>query len=148
MKPLWLSLGGSDAETLFSGLFRKFFCHASRDYFTGLAAAKETHLDGKVIPAYLLHIKDLAIALGLQRNSSIIIMETSPPTTPQLSSCDLVDSAALVNTSTKVEVSRNVHTTIYRLESQKCGEISFYGVRTYNMSMSLSLSILQNRNSC
>ena len=64
LKPLWLSLGGSDAETLFSGLFRKFFCHDSRDYFAGLSAAKETHLDGKVIPAYLLHIKDLAIGLG------------------------------------------------------------------------------------
>ena len=101
MKPLWISLGGSDAETLFSGLFRKFFCHASRDYFAGLSAAKETHQ--KVVPAYLLHIKDLALGLGLQRHSSIIIMET---TQPQLSAStsDLVDSAALVTTSTKVKV--------------------------------------------
>ena len=102
MKPLWISLGGSDAETLFSGVFRKFFCHASRDYFAGLSAAKET-LHQKVVPAYLLHIKDLALGLGLQRHSSIIIMET---TQPQLSAStsDLVDSAALVTTSTKVKV--------------------------------------------
>ena len=102
LKPLWISLGGSDAETLFSGLFRKFFCHASRDYFAGLSAAKET-LHQKVVPAYLLHIKDLALGLGLQRHSSIIIMET---TQPQLSAStsDLVDSAALVTTSTKVKV--------------------------------------------
>ena len=73
LKPLWLSLAGSDAETLFSGLFRKFFCHASRDYFAGLSAAKETHLDGKVVPAYLLHIKDLAIALRYGKSNWIFL---------------------------------------------------------------------------
>ena len=77
MKPLWLSLAGSDAETLFSGLFRKFFCHASRDYFAGLSAAKETHLDGKVVPAYLLHIKDLAIALRYGKSIWIFLANWS-----------------------------------------------------------------------
>ena len=73
---MWLSLGGSDAETLFSGLFRKFFCHNSKEYF---AALKVVQGKGqKVVPAYLLHIKDLAIGLQRHLHSSIIIMEDSP----------------------------------------------------------------------
>lgn len=82
LKPLWLALGGSDAEALYSGLFRKFFCHGSKDYFVALDIAKKTHR--QVVPAYLLHIKDLALGLGQHRNSSLIIMETQLP--------DLVES--------------------------------------------------------
>lgn len=77
MKPLWLALGGSDAEALYSGLFRKFFCHQSKDYFLALDIAKKTHR--QVVPAYLLHIKDLALGLQEHRSSSLIIMETQLP---------------------------------------------------------------------
>ena len=77
LKPLWLSLGGSDVESLFSGLFRKFFCHNSKEYFAALKVAQESrsYQHQRVVPAYLLHIKDLAIGLQRHLHSSIIIME-------------------------------------------------------------------------
>ena len=69
-------MGGSDVESLFSGLFRKFFCHNSKEYFAALKVAQESpSFQLRVVPAYLLHIKDLAIGLQRHLHSSIIIME-------------------------------------------------------------------------
>ena len=74
LKPLWLSLSGSDTESLFSSLFRKFFCNESRLYLKALAVAKKTNRD-KVIPAFLWHIKELAFSLQQPQHSSLIVME-------------------------------------------------------------------------
>ena len=97
---MWLSLGGSDAETLFSGLFRKFFCHNSKEYFAALKVVQGKGGGQKVVPAYLLHIKDLAIGLQRHLYSSIIIMEDSPQLSQDsLKSSKVTPEPPLINVS-------------------------------------------------
>ena len=96
LKPLWLSLSGSDADALFSRLFRKFFCVSAREYRRALratknrialeararkdraAAASERDRDPSLadsevfVPAYLLHLTTLTAALGEGQNSCLM----------------------------------------------------------------------------
>ena len=92
-------MGGSDAESLFSGLFRKFFCHHSKEYFAALKVV-QGKAGQKVVPAYLLHIKDLAIGLQRHLHSSIIIMEdTNQLSTDNLKTSKVAPEPPLINVS-------------------------------------------------
>ena len=90
LKPLWLSLSGSDTEVLFSSLFRKFFCHESRQYLTALSVAKANR--DKVLPAFLWHIKELASGLQQPKDSSLIIMEVGEEATNLTSREEVVNT--------------------------------------------------------
>ena len=119
LKPLWLSLGGSDVESLFSGLFRKFFCHNSKEYFAALKVSQESsgYQHQRVVPAYLLHIKDLALGLQRHLHSSIIIMEDN-----QLSSVQQLQSTQMPSKVAQEPPVINVSTTISTLLDIKASE--------------------------
>ena len=94
LKPFWLGLTGSDCDQLFSALFRRFFCHASREYRRHLALCRRVYggsgddaaaaaaaapgnqqlllpLRG-VVPAFLLHLTSLARTLSRGQASCLL----------------------------------------------------------------------------
>jgi hypothetical protein len=68
---------GSDADAVFSQLFRHLFCHVSRDYRAAVRAiARRRRSTGAtatpIVPAYLLHVTAIATALADGRASCIL----------------------------------------------------------------------------
>eukprot|EP00095_Tigriopus_kingsejongensis_P008944 snap_masked-scaffold199_size265817-processed-gene-1.11 protein:Tk08944 transcript:snap_masked-scaffold199_size265817-processed-gene-1.11-mRNA-1 annotation:"maturase k" len=84
LKPLWISLSGSDADQLFSRLFRKLFCFNSREYKKALRSAcarKATTGKGQgglanVVPAYLLHLTSLSSTLTESQGSCLVSLSS------------------------------------------------------------------------
>ncbi len=81
LKPFWLGLNGSDCDALFSSLFRRFFCHASREYRRQVTRCRRLHRgdDGGhplglrgVVPAYLLHLTSLSRSLSRGQASCLL----------------------------------------------------------------------------
>ena len=91
-----------------------------------------------MVPAYLLHIKDLALGLGTQKNSSIIVMETQSSENLENSDLDggLTFEAAKENQQdektedfiqVKVRMNEKLHKLQYFGEKyQFCKSIFFY----------------------
>ena len=63
-------MGGSDADLLFSGLFRRLFCFGGRDYLAALAGKRKEGVT-TVVPAFLCHVTSLVEALSAGERSCL-----------------------------------------------------------------------------